>query len=292
MDFETFKRKTVEAIGKLAGDASVEIHEVVKNNNTKYTGLMARTPGSRVSPVVYLESYYEDVCSGRGFLETMGKLWDACRRNAGNGTVDVSGFADWRSAKERISVRLVHYRENRGRLETMPHRKFLDLAAVYYYIAWEEGGSLAVIQVDNRHMGMWGIGMAELEEAGSENHVRQYRTEIRRMDELVGELAGIRPEDAGAPLQMYVATNRWKLGGAAAMLFPEEFSGLADKLGCDLCSLPSSVHELIVLPVYMGEPDELAGIVREVNRTQVLPEDRLSDSVYIYERKSCQVRIA
>lgn len=38
--------------------------------------------------------------------------------------------------------------------------------------------------------------------------------------------------------------------------------------------------------------EELAGIVKEVNRTLVLPEERLSDSVYRYDRESGKVRIA
>lgn len=67
---------------------------------------------------------------------------------------------------------------------------------------------------------------------------------------------------------------------------------LAERLGNDLYILPSSIHEVLLLPVSMGTPEELAGIVKEVNRTLVLPEERLSDSVYRYDRESGKVRIA
>ena len=76
------------------------------------------------------------------------------------------------------------------------------------------------------------------------------------------------------------------------MLFAGEFSGLAQELGSDLYILPSSIHEILLLPVSAGKPEELAEIVKEVNRTQVQPEERLSDSVYLYDRKSGEIRIA
>ena len=76
------------------------------------------------------------------------------------------------------------------------------------------------------------------------------------------------------------------------MLFSEEFSGLAAELGSDLYILPSSVHEILLLPADAGNPEGLAEIVKEVNLTQVAPEERLSDSVYLYERESGKIKIA
>lgn len=35
----------------------------------------------------------------------------------------------------------------------------------------------------------------------------------------------------------------------------------------------------------MERPEELAEMVKEVNRTQVRPEDRLSDNVYLFCRR-------
>lgn len=64
----------------------------------------------------------------------------------------------------------------------------------------------------------------------------------------------------------------------------ETFQGLAEKYGTDLYILPSSIHELIAVPAYGEESDNLAGIVKEVNRSAVLPEDKLSDTVYRYCR--------
>lgn len=39
---------------------------------------------------------------------------------------------------------------------------------------------------------------------------------------------------------------------------------LAERLGNDLYILPSSIHEVLLLPVSMGTPEELAGILTAV----------------------------
>lgn len=86
-------------------------------------------------------------------------------------------------------------------------------------------------------------------------------------------------------MPVYAVTNQWKLGGAVAMLFSEELLYLARFLRTDLYILPSSIHELIVVPTYIERPEELAEMVKEVNRTQVRPEDRLSDNAYLFCRR-------
>ena len=50
--------------------------------------------------------------------------------------------------------------------------------------------------------------------------------------------------------------------------------------------MPSSIHEVIILPVSMAPSwEELDLIVREMNQTQLDREDVLSDRVYFYCRE-------
>ena len=50
------------------------------------------------------------------------------------------------------------------------------------------------------------------------------------------------------PSDMYVLTNESKLNGAACILYENVLYDFAQKLGADLYILPSSVHEVILLP--------------------------------------------
>lgn len=52
-------------------------------------------------------------------------------------------------------------------------------------------------------------------------------------------------------------------------------------------------HELILIPVFMGEDvDSLKEIVQRVNQTNLIPEERLSDSVYYFNPESGEVELA
>ena len=82
---------------------------------------------------------------------------------------------------------------------------------------------------------------------------------------------------------MYVLTNKYKLWGATAFLYPGVLKAAAKRFGKDLIILPSSVHEVILIPQdNLEEFGDLSEIVKNINDHDVLPEEVLSDSVYRY----------
>ena len=66
----------------------------------------------------------------------------------------------------------------------------------------------------------------------------------------------------------------------------------AERGGCDLYILPSSIHEVLLLKDDEISAEELRRMVRSVNRGVVDEMDRLSDEVYHYQRGSGKVEIA
>ena len=84
---------------------------------------------------------------------------------------------------------------------------------------------------------------------------------------------------------MKVLSNTRRIDGAVCILYPGVLESLAREEGHDLYILPSSMHEVILLPD-TGAPsaEELKRMVREVNDTQVAPEEVLSGNVYRYTR--------
>ena len=48
--------------------------------------------------------------------------------------------------------------------------------------------------------------------------------------------------------------------------------------------MPSSTHEVIAVSTNMGEPNELAQMVAEINMDQVSLDERLSNQVYHYDK--------
>lgn len=92
---------------------------------------------------------------------------------------------------------------------------------------------------------------------------------------------GISAEDE---IPMYVLSNAEKLNGAASVLDKDTMETISEMLGGDFVVIPSSIHEVIILPMDDNvDKDELEGIIREVNTGQVAPEERLSYHAYQYD---------
>jgi len=87
-----------------------------------------------------------------------------------------------------------------------------------------------------------------------------------------------------------VLTNEQKLNGAAAILDDKMMDQIREKVGDEFFILPSSTHEVLIVPAEAGIGlEELESMVQEVNATQVAPQDRLSDHVYQYDAETREV---
>ncbi len=109
-------------------------------------------------------------------------------------------------------------------------------------------------------------------------------TQITSLTKLLSDMSGI-PSDA--PLEpdihLHVITNSEKYKGAATIMNRKALRSFAREHHTNmLFVLPSSVHEMMISPfTAKTTADELSAIVREVNETQVAPEERLTDRAYI-----------
>lgn len=82
---------------------------------------------------------------------------------------------------------------------------------------------------------------------------------------------------------MYVLTNMTSCNGAGAMFCNELLEKIQTKLDCDFYLLPSSIHEVIIVPDEGGyDRSELDAMVRTINATEVDANDRLADHVFYY----------
>ena len=93
-------------------------------------------------------------------------------------------------------------------------------------------------------------------------------------------------EDIQQQVPMYVLSNKSRVHGAACILYPDILKDFAAVVEKDLYVLPSSIHEVILLPAEGTEDSEqLKLMVHEINESQVEDEEVLSDSVYFYRRR-------
>jgi len=119
--------------------------------------------------------------------------------------------------------------------------------------------------------------------------------ELRDMSDVLIELMVGVPcnsmkEEFEYMVPMYVLSNKSKLNGSGCIFYHNLLHNLCEKLECDLYILPSSIHEVILIPAYDHDSyDELTSMVKEVNSTQLSKEEILSDHVYFYSRETGQI---
>lgn len=128
------------------------------------------------------------------------------------------------------------------------------------------------------------IDRKELLVAAAKNMEKE--TVIEDMFLLLQKMGYIPQEEEGtAPSSLLVVTNKAQLHGAGILFCKEVLLKIGEKLGEKYVILPSSIHECICVPfVSEEEISHFRQMVREVNQSAVLPEDRLTDSVYLCDR--------
>lgn len=88
------------------------------------------------------------------------------------------------------------------------------------------------------------------------------------------------PDELGEP-PILVVSNRNMVCGAAAII--PATAKLIERFPLGYTVLPSSIHEVLVIPNGQMSDEELNGIVRDVNANVLAEADYLSDDVYVFE---------
>lgn len=160
--------------------------------------------------------------------------------------------------------------------------KFLDMAVVFVLMDHSDPNRPRYKIVDAVDMVSLDIRLNEIMDAANAN-CKKVGYRIMPMEDAISEIIGIEiPIDA--PYPMYVGTNPERILGASILMYETYLEDLAAQIEDDLCIAPSSIHEVLIFPLSLVQPSKIIEIVRDVNRTVVLPQEKLSDSVYIYRR--------
>ncbi len=301
MDMEQFAESIRERIEQKGRFEKVSLQNVLKNNGVKRCGLLLHSGGNNLVPTIYLEPFFEAYGNGADMEEIVGRILESYENIPGEG-VDMSFFREFPMVKDRLCMKLVNRESNLEFLSEVPYREFLDMAVVYYVDYYDPVVGAGTIQVYNSHMEMWGVSEEELWEVAGINTPERKPGRIESLGDLLAEAFAKYDDDDSeqsyssireGAVSMMIITNIERMYGAAAVLYSRMLKQAADKTGSDLFILPSSLHEVIAVPVIDGEEAaDLKEMVREVNRKELQPEEVLSDNVYIYRREQDRLEIA
>lgn len=162
-------------------------------------------------------------------------------------------------------------------LKNIPYELRADLAVVYYENV-EAGECRKSRFITNDCLNDMGISSEKLKETAWKNTIRRKRAVMKSLPDMTG---------SETPLPLYILSNEEMYLGAVAIFYPGLLEIIAREMGEDICILPSSIHECLIMPVN-DETDfaELRGIVKKVNDTEVSEEEILSYNIYRFSRLS------
>lgn len=281
---------------KADGSFNAWLTESEKNNGIVLTGITTAYPDSDVSPCIYLDSYYEKYIAGGITIDEAAEVIYRSILEQQNIVLDfnVTDLLNWQSVKKYVHAELVNADLNRNQLIKIPHRFFMDLAVVYYINLDEVEKGSGTILIQNDHMKLWGQDENALYQTALKNMKTSGNIMFENVMSFITQYSQTeKDKEAPENLRMYVLTNQSKYYGASGILDHSTLHRISEQIG-DFIVLPSSIHEVIIIPKNedMGDYSRLAAMVKEVNAAVVLPEERLSDHVYVYSRDNEKLRIA
>ena len=283
---EQIKKDLPERLSGILEGALVNTTQVDKLQGRSYEGLSIVPDGSMIGLTMDLRPYFQMYNDGMAYENIVEQIADrASGTYADRPVVTAESIGSYEAVKDKLMIQLIGREGNEGMLRTIPHHSIEDMEIVYRLRVQDAEMGLASALVTNSMLGHYGITAEQLRQDAFASAVSHTPFEIKTMAEVLNELMGaeIIPQDE---LPMYVASNKERIHGAGVIAYPEFMKEASKRLGGDFYVLPSSIHEVILIP---DTPDvsvlELQGIVQSVNVEQVAPEERLNDHIYHYDSK-------
>lgn len=306
MDYKSFKEavkeKFSEYLPEKYQDVTIDISPTNKVNRTLDALFVKRNaPGRNISPIVYVNDMYEKYLASGDLDMELQSAADLIAEEMAHIPPVLSDFP-MKSANDNIVFQLINTEQNRELLAEMPHREYHDLSVIYRLVAEIDETGMQSAIVNNALAERLGLDEEQLFQLAEANTKRILPPVVRSMpdvmreifekDGMPQEIADMMVREFSEDLQLYVISNDRGLNGAASMLYEDNLHTLASELETDLYIMPSSIHEVLAMPASMGEPNELAAMVSDINMNQVSLEERLSNQVYHYDKDLRKLTLA
>lgn len=283
----------VAALKELAGEGyDISASKIKKNNGVEVQAVNVRVMDSKICFNIYIDMIVEEIARRNMTVmeaaQILFGIYNEYKNSSSEFDVEYIFNKDYILAN--VEYHLVNEERNSERLQAFPRKKVLDLVAIYRVVARSDERGIESYALNNQILKMAGISLEELDRAAFEN-TRKIGFKVMTMRELLAEIDEEMAAATESGPTMYVLTNIRKINGANILLYKERLSEVAEKMQDDFYILPSSIHELLAVPVSDADVKQLRKMVKEMNDNEVTPEEILGYEVYRYSRETEQIEI-
>lgn len=261
---------------------------VAKINDEILHGIVFRKTDVNEAPTFYVDQYFDDWQKGYIVSRTVAEeIYDMYKNLSVDAPIRSNEMDfDFETINDKISFRLVEEKRNKEFLKDKPYKSLDNGLAACFYIDVTDDYCFAI---NNGILEDMKVGVDSIYEKALDNVYHLDPPVLRDMQSALFSpdsenlLDRCKPVGLDERSGMYVLTNNKGAFGAGGMVHPDIMKRAAEVVGEDVFVLPSSLHEVILVPASSGmKLDDLAGMVKQANETVVEPRDVLSDEVYYY----------
>ena len=253
----------------LAVNGEVVIRE--KANGVQKVGIQPKERKGNAVPCYYIDSAFK-----KGFtVAEVVKLYDEVISHSAT-DIDANFVYDLEKVKPLLRCGLFNKATNKEVFVSARGYGYSDLIICPSILVNDiKGVGVGSIWVTNHMLEFWGVDVKELVKIGLENE----KLYMKGLSQVMAELMGQEIPDCFEPDDfLFVVSNESKVNGAISVIAHRK--ELMKKFPNGYVVLPSSVNEVLVMDINRYDP-ALIEMVKEINGTEVAPEEILADNVYV-----------
>lgn len=264
-----------EVAGIIGDDAEVYVAE--KANGVRKVGIRLKLD-EHINPTLYINDYFDHDVPVEEAAERIKEMGAEAMENIKD--FSLPNLEEYEDVKPNLKVRLYNHTTKAEVKMSAAKYGFDDLILVPVIDGIIDGGSAKITQ---SMLSSWQKTVEEVVSDAIENLDYVCRPLNEVLKEMMGVFGDTDDDQPVPPMPIFLVTNKSKVCGAASILAAKK--EIEERCPNGYIVLPSSVHEVLVVPKEF-EDDPLGSIVKEVNETQVSPEDRLSNNIYRFEGRN------
>ena len=295
MQFSDFCDYVCENIGEYLpeySDVEAQLRDTKKNNGVELRSLCVRDEDlNEYGSNIYLDYYYKEYMDKMSIEKVMEQIAEEYRRSRDQIKETGLHTEDFTEPDpEKIVPRLVNYERNKETLANVPYIMYQDLAVTFRMVGRVTERDMMSVAVDDKMLRKMGTTPQELYGKAVENYRKIFPPMLMSLGNVLSGLLGDMPDfmtDGSPEKNIYVLSNQQNINGATTLLDSKMMEQAAQELGGSFYVLPSSCHEVLLVPEsFTQEAEDLASMVYEINRAVVNEMDFLSDTIYHYDAET------
>ena len=296
MTYDDFKTEVVEQL-KLRLPEEYDNYKwttIQKTNSDSYEGLTVSSAQTKRAPhaVLNFTKAYDDYLNGtpieriidvfEGYVTAPADIPGAPEMNIAD------MFNDFEKVKDKILPRVINIHTNKDYIQNKvyKHIKGTDMVITYNVTVGSDETGIASVAITKELAKYWKVKQTDIIDIAMNNLKKEAFT-LQSLSEFGMRLMfGFKAKnykiedlkDKDLIANGLILSNKSGAFGAMHILNKDLLTEIS-KVAGEIYILPSSVHEVILLPKEPAKLERLRDLVKQTNEEQVAEKDRLTDSV-------------